>query len=971
VTIDPTWAAPPPPTDTPAVPILVPVLRCQKIQAWPGKPNGKGLANYTSISDALTRSYRTDAHLAAYSAPSILRRLDSGAIDADVRARRDLDEAAKARIEEMLPRLLPDGVPMVLGIWDVDAAMSHAATGGSGDVSAPDDWWIGELPKIEALRTAHPGVYCYRTRGGYRLLARLAPPIALRSRADAEKWSAEYLTSCAYLRRACGIVADPSCADWTRLYRLPHATRDEGGRPEMREAIGDPHAIATWAPELTDADREAGKALAYRKPKKPKRTKPRTAESCTDGRGVLYFALSTRGWIGGEVEPGKWLARCPNEAAHTKSAPLDGSTVLYAPGDGETLGLLYCSHAHCQGRTVRDALAAFSRIELDEARRAAGVAQPHAETPPPDADEAPAELPPPWTRPPDGKTILCPGPHVVGMADGPGGPVPIIEEVGADDFARAVLAAIPADALYRWDCVVGRIIGEPGERRFARLSEHELRTVVDEACRIVHVTTDEDGTHEKFIACSRDLAALVLAAAGSSSRVRSLTMLARNPVYQPGFTLAVPGWNESGIFYDEPADLVDLTPRAEGALAVLDDLSIDFPFADRASRENVYGAMLTLVIRPAIPGPVPIHLVMAAMERTGKGLCIDTMIGCPILGRGVTVAQIGSCEEEREKRITTLIIQGATCIHLDNLPIGEVLDSASLASLATAYPTWSGRMLGVSRMPELPNRMIVFMSANNPKASGEIVKRTVPIILRPLDAHPEDRSGFVHPDATAYALAQRRTVLEALLGMIQSWNAAGCPPPPADRRMGRYEAWVAAVGGVLAYAGCQEWLGNYKAWVRCADEATADAETLVAAWAKRHGEKEITARQVLDLVEATETYPAVTSRPEAGRLVSLARRVLTPLTDRPVGGSIVQRVGSGSSSRYRLAPAVPAPSTGVPGETGVPCQTLTHDARAREHDSQDPENTGTRSRSYSSDRVDTPAIPGTPANQGIPSCERS
>lgn len=925
-----TMAAPPPRTDTPVVPIVVPVLRCQKIRAWPGKPDGKGLATYTPISEALTRSYRTDAHVAAYSTPSILRRLDSGAIDPDVRARRDLDDAAKARIEEMLPRLLPDGVPMVLALLDIDGEMSHAATGGSGDVPAPDDWWIGELSKIEALRAAHPGIYCYRTRGGYRLVGVLSSPTILRSRTDAERWSTEYLGWVAYLRRMYGIVADPSCADWTRLYRAPHATRDEGGRPEMREAISDPHTIGTWAPEVTDEDREAAKTIAWRKAKKPKRSKPRTTESCTDGRGVFYFALGARGWIGGEVESGKWLARCPNECAHTKGSPLDGSTVLYAPGEGETLGLLWCSHAHCQGRTVRDTLAALSPAELAEARRAAGLVR--TSTPATDgapAEEAPAELPSPWTRPADGKTILCPGPHVVGMADGPEGPVPIVEEVGADDFAREVLRAFPADVLYRWDCVVGRIIGEPGERRFARLNEQELRTVVDEACRLVHVTADEEGAHEKFIACSRDLAALVLAAAGSSSRVRALMMITQYPVYQPGLTLVSPGWNESGIFYDEPPTLANLAPRAEGAIAVLDDLVVDFPFAvdtvaldgaekaSHSSRQNVYGAALTLLLRPAIEGPIPIHLVMAPMERTGKGLLIDAAIGCPILGRGVTVTQLGSSEEEREKRITTLILQGTTAIHLDNLPIGEILDSASLASLVTSHPTWSGRVLGVSRMPELPNRMVVIMSGNNPKASGEIVKRTVPIVLRPLDAHPEDRTGYVHPDATVYALSKRRAVLEALLGIVEAWKAAGCPPAPADRRMGRYERWVAAVGGALAHAGCRDWLTNYKAWVRLADEATADAEALIAAWAARHGLKDITATQVLDLVETTGTYPAVTSRPQAGRLVSLARRVLTPLCDRPVGGWIVRRVGSGSSSRYQLTAATPSPSAGVAGVAGV------------------------------------------------------
>jgi hypothetical protein len=98
------------------------------------------------------------------------------------------------------------------------------------------------------------------------------------------------------------------------------------------------------------------------------------------GEGLLYHAFMGRGWLGPEIESGKWAVACPWEAAHTKGQTYDSSTVLWAPGPGEAVGWWHCSHSHCQGRDLRDVLAVFSRAELDRASEAAGIADRH--TPP-------------------------------------------------------------------------------------------------------------------------------------------------------------------------------------------------------------------------------------------------------------------------------------------------------------------------------------------------------------------------------------------------------------------------------------------------------------------------------------------------------------------------------------------------------------------------------------------------------------
>lgn len=224
----------------------VPIIRGQTQRSWPKHVDARPVA-YHTLTTVLTTPYPYDAHMAAYSAPTWPYRLSSGALDPEARGR------------------LPDGVAMVLAAFDIDCPSSHRATGGSGEAAASEAWWQAELRKVEALAQTHPPPYAYRSRGGYRLIYRLPEPYLLRDPTERKVWSACYLAWCAYLAWGVDIHADPSCQDWTRLYRLPHATREEGGRPEEWPTLGDPRRIGVWAPEIMPEDMAMAQTLARRK----------------------------------------------------------------------------------------------------------------------------------------------------------------------------------------------------------------------------------------------------------------------------------------------------------------------------------------------------------------------------------------------------------------------------------------------------------------------------------------------------------------------------------------------------------------------------------------------------------------------------------------------------------------------------------------------------------------------------------
>jgi hypothetical protein len=84
----------------------------------------------------------------------------------------------------------------------------------------------------------------YATRHGYRLFWRLGQPLDVRFFESLTSQFIEHL-------RAEGIEADPACTDWTRLFRLPHAT-PEGDRNPIRLPAFLDHGILDFHPTLTE-----------------------------------------------------------------------------------------------------------------------------------------------------------------------------------------------------------------------------------------------------------------------------------------------------------------------------------------------------------------------------------------------------------------------------------------------------------------------------------------------------------------------------------------------------------------------------------------------------------------------------------------------------------------------------------------------------------------------------------------------
>lgn len=323
---------------SPTTPVTL--LRSKFVRGWPRHEIG-GSVEVVDLLDALEQDYATDAHIALYASRNG-RRLTTEALD----------------------RGLP--IAMHAVAFDLDCPATH----GSG-VPAPESWRRDIRERVAALAADHPSPYYYETRGGARIVYRLPEATLLRTQEDARVWAQDYAITIAYVRRRYGIDADPSCADWQRLFRLPHVTRAGGVGPENWPTWGGPDMvigqlrIGATTQDMRDA-RAASRAFGERP------LPPFTGRAANGGTGLLYHLILARGDLGPPHGDG-YIVRCPNEHNHSTGRAGDSSTLLYPPSDTQTLGAIHCLHSHCAALRAADWLAMFGDEEIARASRAAGL----------------------------------------------------------------------------------------------------------------------------------------------------------------------------------------------------------------------------------------------------------------------------------------------------------------------------------------------------------------------------------------------------------------------------------------------------------------------------------------------------------------------------------------------------------------------------------------------------------------------
>ena len=324
----------------------------------------------------------------------------------------------------------------------------------------------------------------------------------------------------------------------------------------------------------------------------------------------------------------------------------------------------------------------------------------------------------------------------------------------------------------------------------------------------------------------------------------------RIPIFRPdGSIRTEPGYDEAtGYLYEPHAglqvtipDVVTHEMAAAAARRILDPFQ-DFPFGPSvqgkngeeqggpAYRSGILAAILSVIARAGIPGPVPMFVFSATTPKSGKTLVVN-LVYMITTGEGATVVAPVEREEEMEKRITSIMMGGKPLVLIDNV---VRLGGPSLDAALTAFPKYAGRVLGSTGMPEVPARVVWFTTGNAIIFEGDIFARIIPIQLEPDCEHPENRTGFRFPRVLEHVKAHRADLLSDAYTVLRGFVQAGRPRAPI-RPMGCYEEWSDLVRQAIVWAGLTDPHNAVASYVVGADEKKATTTALLRAWFDKYG----------------------------------------------------------------------------------------------------------------------------------------
>lgn len=343
----------------------------------------------------------------------------------------------------------------------------------------------------------------------------------------------------------------------------------------------------------------------------------------------------------------------------------------------------------------------------------------------------------------------------------------------------------------------------------------------------------------------------ILALQGDWHGIPSLKAITETPIFRnDGSIHDQVGYDtETGLYYDGGCPSLSVPARpnrkdARGAARRLRKVFSQFPFVEEeVALSVVFAYIFTLILRGQI-SLAPLFAVSATIPGSGKGLLIEI---CNIIVRGRDAAIMpavsgGSAEEEMRKRITALLLQGATSVNLDNweTPIG----GEALNGLLTANE-WSDRVLGKSEAVKLPNRVTWAATGNNLVVRGDMVRRTLFIQLAPQVERPELRE-FEISNLPQYVLTHRAELLSDALTILRAYLQVGRPldDQPA---LGRFEHWWRAVCAPIVWLGLPDPVQSQER-LRKDDPELCKLQRLLHAWHNLLNDKPVTVAELVNRV---------------------------------------------------------------------------------------------------------------------------
>jgi putative DNA primase/helicase len=381
----------------------------------------------------------------------------------------------------------------------------------------------------------------------------------------------------------------------------------------------------------------------------------------------------------------------------------------------------------------------------------------------------------------------------------------------------------------------------------ARLAAVTSDILVDYLSQTVEFTkSDGRSKKRKRTNPPRQMAVTILSRDGER-KFNSLAGVITTPTLRPdGSILATPGYDSATrLFLAKPPPMPPILDApskqdAKAALELLEGLLREFPFEGPASKAVALSALITPVVRGAMP-VAPLHVFSAPAPGTGKSFLAD-LASAIATGQLCPALAAGRDETETEKRLGAAVLAGQPIISIDNLN-GDLQGDAFCQFVER--PIVEVRPLGVSELVRIESRATLFATGNNIYLKGDMVRRAIVCSLDANSERPELRR-FEH-DPVATVLLDRGKFVAAALTIARAYLAAGKPGRCAP--LNSFAPWSDLVRSSLVWLGQADPVETMES-ARAEDPETSQLQEFVAAWREELGPGP---RTVAELVHGAES----------------------------------------------------------------------------------------------------------------------
>ncbi|GJM44998.1 MAG: hypothetical protein DHS20C21_18400 [Gemmatimonadota bacterium] len=424
-----------------------------------------------------------------------------------------------------------------------------------------------------------------------------------------------------------------------------------------------------------------------------------------------------------------------------------------------------------------------------------------------------------------------------------------------------------------WDAIREQNLGDEPKifhraGSVVRLAERDGRTIIDLVSqthmfgllgRWARWYTQSDGG-EIPAKPDGDVAGDMLEIPNLGDLPRLETVIAAPTFAKDGSIIQTPGYHgEHAVYFTRlnsartrPIAMVpDASAIRHARSMILEELLVDFPFKSSSDRAHAIAALLLPFVRRMIIGPTPLHSIEAPMPGSGKTLLAD-VISLVATGLNARITTLPESSEEFRKKLTSELMRAPEIITWDNAPQSGVVDNADLAAALTST-TWSDRVLGHSRIISVPNMACWLLTANNPRYSMELARRTVRVRIDVQNDQPWNRTEFRHPKLLEWALGHRQDLIESVLTLIQHWVAES--KPEGEATIGSFESWARVLGGILSVNEIDGFLEDREQFFLEADSEGEEWREFVLVWASIHGESSVGVEALTRLADEYDLLP--------------------------------------------------------------------------------------------------------------------